>query len=247
MMRGSVSFLVVAMAGVAMLGACSPLGIATGAGATAGIAAASEGGLSGAATDFRIRTQINESWFRHDVDMFRKVGLTVDQGRVLLTGIVQNPDHRVEAVRLVWQVAGVKQVINEIRVADEAGFTSFISDAWISGRLRTAMTFDREIHSIHYSIDTVDGTVYIMGVARNQMELDRVVNLAKNIGGVKQVVSYAKMLGEDVQSYEAGAPAPAGAAAAAPQPINDMPPDAMPMDGGANSSVSVPTVESAPL
>ena len=182
------------------LGACSPLGIATGAGATVGIAAASEGGISGAATDIRIRAMINESWFNHDVDMFRKVGLTVDQGRVLLTGIVQNPDHRVEAVRLVWQVDGVKQVINEIRVDEGEGVSGFVSDAWISGRMRTAMTFDRDIHSIHYSIDTVAGTVYIMGVARNQTELDRVVNLAKNIRGVKQVVSYAKMLGENVEN-----------------------------------------------
>lgn len=194
---GLVAFACVA---VLALGACTPLGVATGAGATVGMAAAGEGGISGAATDVRIRTQINESWFRHDVDMFRKVGLTVDQGRVLLTGIVQNPDHRVEAVRLVWQVEGVKQVINEIRVDESAGFVSYANDAWISANMRTSMTFDRNILSINYSIDTVDGTVYIMGVARDQAELDRVIALAKNIRGVKQVVSYAKMLGEPIVS-----------------------------------------------
>ncbi|MDB2683197.1 BON domain-containing protein, partial [Alphaproteobacteria bacterium] len=54
------------------------------------------------------------------VDMFTKLDLTVNQGRVLITGVVQDPAHRVEAVRLAWKPTGVQQVINEIRVAERA-------------------------------------------------------------------------------------------------------------------------------
>lgn len=180
------------------LNACTPLGMATGAAAAAGNAASQEGGLSGAVTDASIKGKINELWFQYNVSMFSKLSTTVDQGRVLLTGVVQNPEDRVEAVRLVWQVEGVKQVINEIRVADSEGVPGFVRDNWITARLRTAITFEKNIQSLNYSIDTVQGVVYLMGVAMSQAELEKVEQLARTIPNVKQVVSYVKMVGEPI-------------------------------------------------
>lgn len=186
---------------IVLLPGCSPVGMATGAGATAGVAAAQEGGLSRAYKDVKIQAQINDLWFKHDVDMFRKIDMTVNQGRVLLTGVVQDPEHRVEAVRLAWQPEEVRQVINEIQVADSDGVIGFARDTWISTRLRTVITFDRDVQSINYSIDTVQGTVYLMGVAQNQVELNRVVETARTIPDVRQVVSYVKLAGEQIDSY----------------------------------------------
>lgn len=183
-----------------ILSACTPVGLAAGAGATVGIASAQEGGVSQAGSDLRIKTEINDLWFRSNVDMFRKLNITVDQGRVLLTGVVQNPEHRVEAVRLAWQPKGVKQVINEIRVADGDGIPGYVRDTWITTQLRTKMTIDRDIQSINYSIDTVQGIVYLMGVARSREELNDVTEHARSIANVRQVVSYVKMLGEPVQT-----------------------------------------------
>lgn len=192
---------VVMISALALSGAaCSPIGAAAGAGASLGIAAAQEGGISGAATDLRIKTMINEKWFSYKVDTFNKLSTTVDQGRVLITGVVQNPDDRVEAVRLAWQVNGVKQVINEIRVANSEGFKGFVTDGWITTRLRTALTFDRDIASINYSIDTVQGIIYLMGVSQNQRELDKVIKHGRSIPGVKQVVSYVKPIGQAVEN-----------------------------------------------
>lgn len=179
--------------------ACTPLGMATGAGAAAGTAASKEGGIGGAFTDAGIKMKINEAWFQYNVETFSKLSTTVNQGRVLITGVVQNPQDRVEAVRLVWQVPGVKQVMNEIRVADSEGFPGFVRDTWITTRLRSAITFDRNVTSLNYSIDTVQGVVYLMGVAMNQRELDRVVEIARTIPNVKQVVNYVKMIGDPVQ------------------------------------------------
>lgn len=196
----SVVFGLALIAALGVVSACSPIGLAAGAGATLGIAAAKEGGITSAATDLRIKAMISERWFSYKVDTFTKLNLTVDQGRVLITGTVQNPDDRVEAVRLAWQVNGVKQVINEIRVADAEGLGDFVKDGWITTRLRTAMTFEKGIQSINYSIDTVNGTVYLMGVARSQEELDKVMGLARTIPNVKQVISYVKPLGQMVQS-----------------------------------------------
>lgn len=178
------------------MSACTAVGMATGAGATLGVAAASEGGIRGTAKDFQIQAQINELWFSHDLEMFRKLDLTVNHARVLITGVVQNPEHRVEAVRLAWQPNGVKQVINEIRVAESEGIIGFAKDAWIASRLRVALTLNKEVNSINYNIDVVQGTVYLMGVAQNQAELNEALSAARVISGVKGVVSYVKLVAE---------------------------------------------------
>lgn len=194
------SLVLLSVSVLALASACTPVGMAVGAGATAGTAASKEGGIGGAFSDASIKGRINEAWFQYDISTFSKLSTTVNQGRVLVTGVVQNPQDRVEAVRLVWQVPGVKQVMNEVRVADSEGVPGFVRDNWITTRLRTAITFDREISSLNYSIDTVQGVVYLMGVAMNARELERVQEVARTIPNVKQVVSYVKMVGEPVQA-----------------------------------------------
>jgi osmotically-inducible protein OsmY len=200
------------MISACMLSGCTGVGMLTGAAAVTGISAAQEGGLSRAATDTAIKVRINEAWFQYDVDAFRKLSTTVNQGRVLITGVVQNPEHRVEAVRLAWQVKDVEQVINEIRVAESEGVKGFVKDNWITSRLRGSLTLDRNVQSINYSIDTVQGIVYLMGVAQNQKELNHVIEKARTISGVKQVVSYVKLAGEplnpDEQTEMQNAPPP---------------------------------------
>lgn len=177
-----------------LLSSCA-LGAAAGVGAVAGVAAVQEGGLSRAGSDAWIQTQINDLWLKHDFTMFRKLDLTVNQGRVLITGVVQNPEHRVEAVRLAWQPSGVKSVINEVKVADSEGIMGYAKDTWITTKLRAAILADADIESLNYSIDTVQGTVYLMGFAQDQQELDSVIDTARTISGVKRVVSYVKLVG----------------------------------------------------
>ena len=208
-----------------LLSSCT--GLATGVGVAAGTAAVQEGGLSRAVSDARIQTEINNLWFRYDVDMFGKLDLTINQGRVLITGVVQNPDHRVEAVRLAWQPEGVVQVMNEIKVADSEGIIGYAKDTWITARLRSALVLDKDVESINYSIDTVQGTVYLMGFAQNQVELNHVIEIARTIENVKHVVSYVKIAGTpEPMPADSARPAAAGgivsdseARAATGQPI----------------------------
>ena len=195
---------VVLLASVLLLPACTLTGIATGAGATLGVAASQEGGLRRAASDLKIQAQINDLWFRSNVESFLKLDLTVNQGRVLVTGVVQDPEERVEAIRLAWQPEGVKQVINEIQVAESGGIVGFARDTWITTRLRTALTIDKDVQSINYSIDTVSGVVYLIGVAQHQAELNRVIETARTIPDVKRVVSYVKLAGARISDSVTG-------------------------------------------
>lgn len=250
-MKNIYAILPLGLAAALCVASCSPIGAAAGAGATLGIASAQEGGISSAANDMRIKALISEKWFAYKVETFRKLNLTVDQGRVLITGIVQNPDDRVEAVRLAWQVNGVKQVINEIRVSSSEGLKGYIKDTWITTRLRTAMTFDRNIQAINYSIDTVDGVVYLMGVAISQQDLNNTVALARTIPGVKQVVTYVKPMGQPVvaetpgQSASMPAPAmPTPVTTMTPSTSSNLSPD---YNGSGTGTLSVQPVTATPL
>ena len=96
---------------------CTAVGVGATVGSTAGVAAAREGGLTQSLEDAKISATIHNLWLQNSAEMYLKLSLSVDQARVLITGVVQKPQDRVDAVRLAWQAPGVKQVINEIKVA----------------------------------------------------------------------------------------------------------------------------------
>ncbi len=185
--------LLAAIAIGAALSGCSPVGLAVGAGATVANAALRDDGLTGAATDTRIQADINQKWLAHDIEMARQLELTVRESRVLIAGSVAKPEYRVDAVRLAWEVPGVKEVINEARIGRGGDAIDYARDAIIAQRLRNSMMFDQQIYAVNYSVDSVDGVVYLMGVARSQAELERVQNYARQIAYVRRIVSHVRI------------------------------------------------------
>jgi len=184
------------------LGGC--VSMAIGAAATTGVAASSEKGIGGTVDDTVIRATINSLWMDINIDMWRELGLDVSEGRVLITGKVDKPEWRVDAVKAAWRAQGVKEVINEVKVSDQGGPGNYARDVWISSQLRSRLLFDKQVMSVNYSIDTVDQVVYLMGIARNQKELDVVINYARSLSYVKQVVSYV-ILRDDPKRKEKAA------------------------------------------
>ena len=166
-----------------------------GAAATAGSAAMEERGLGAAISDTEIRLRINALWSSKSERMWRKIGLQIHEGRVLLSGVVDDPEMRDEAVRLAWEAKGVKEVINEIRIDRSGGIAGFAHDTWISTQLKAKLLLDREVASVNYSVETVSGTVYLLGVARSREELDRVANHARSLDYVRNVVSHVRVAG----------------------------------------------------
>jgi len=173
------------------LGGCA--GMVVGAGASVGVAAMEERGLEQAARDLRIKTEIREAWFRKDHRMIVNLGVEVNEGRVLLTGITPDANEQADGVDMAWKVDGVKEVYNEIIVAPDTGFGTTMHDTWITSQLKTKVTFDKTIHAINYDIHTMAGTIYLIGIAQSQAELDRVLGHARNITYVERVVSYVRL------------------------------------------------------
>jgi len=187
----------VLLAGALAMSACAPLIVGTAAGGAA-VAASEERGFGGFVSDFEIQATINRLWVQHSVDLLRRLDMTVDSGRVLLLGRAKDAQQRLDAVRLAWQANGVKEVINEIQIEDpQVSFTDSTidsaKDTWISTQIRSQITFNMSISSQNYTIDTVGGVVYIMGIAKSQAELDAVLQIARSVSGVQRVVSYVQL------------------------------------------------------
>ncbi len=177
----------------AMLGLSGCAGVVIGAGAAVGVAAMQERGVEEAARDLGIEAEIGEKWLRKDHKMFVALGVESYEGRVLLTGIAPTEEIRAEAVDLAWKVEGVKEVYNEIVVSESSDLIDSANDSWISTQLRSKITFDKKILAINYHIDTVNGTIYLLGIAQNRKELERVIAHAKNITYVRGIVDHVRV------------------------------------------------------
>jgi len=155
--------------------------------------ATSERGLGGTASDVQIQSAINKLWWDNDADLMKRLDLVVQERRVLITGHARDTDQKMKATELAWRAEGVQEVVNEATVDDTSTFSDGAKDTWISTQLRTLLTFDGDVAGRNYTIQTVNGVVYLMGYARNQTELDRVTSHASNVNGVQKVVSYVRV------------------------------------------------------
>jgi osmotically-inducible protein OsmY len=181
------------IAGLLLLTACTPAGVAVGGAASAGVAVSEERGFRGAASDALIRVKINEAWLNYDFDTFNRLNLQIYEGRVLLTGTVPDQEKADRAVQLAWQPEGVREVINEVEISPGGGLDDFANDALINARLDADLLFDGEVSSINYSTRAVGGTVYLLGVAQDRDELDRVFRIARDVPNIKRVISHVIM------------------------------------------------------
>lgn len=171
--------------------ACTPAVLLIGgAGATAGVATVQERSTRDAVNDVGIRLRINDALLQEDADLFADVSTEVVEGRVLLTGSAPDPVQKITAARLAWSVPGVREVANEMTVGSDAGAVAFAQDVAITTQIRAKLLTDPEIDSVNYTLETVEGVVHVIGLARSQDELDRVLRNASTVRGVSEVVSH---------------------------------------------------------
>jgi len=180
--------------GLLGLAACTPAGVVVGGAASAGVAASEERGIKGAANDTLIRVEINEAWVKEDFDTFNRLSLQIYEGRILVAGQVPDQALADKAIEAAWKPKGVREVINEIEISDGVNFKQFANDTLINARLDADLLFDGDVNSINYSTRAIGGTVYLLGVAKDRAELDRVFQIARDIPNVKRVISHVIMI-----------------------------------------------------
>jgi osmotically-inducible protein OsmY len=147
--------------------------------------------LSRAVDDFNTRAELNGRLIAENPSLFADVSTTVIEGRVHLSGNVPTNEDRLAATRIAWDTPNVTEVVNDIEVTDEASLGDVVRDRWISAQVRGRILTDGAIRDSNYTIDTQNRVVFVLGIAQNQRELDRVLAQARAVDGVRRVVNYA--------------------------------------------------------
>ncbi len=140
--------------------------------------------------DVLIKAVLKNSYFDQSEKIFFNVDVEVSQGRVLLTGTVDNIDLRIEATRIAWGVKGVQTVINEIQISESDSILNFADDLVISTKVMAKIMLDEDVNSLNYNIETVNKIVYIIGISGSSDEKQKVIDLSKEVFGVEEVVDY---------------------------------------------------------
>lgn len=173
------------------LGGCAETAVGTG--AVVGVAAYEERGVEVVASDLKMTARLKTKMIDLDPAMAVKVGVEIHEGRILLTGMVINEKTRADAVGLAWQTPGVKEVYNEIQTGKGVDVMDLAWDSWITAQVKSKITFDKKIMAINYAVETVDGTVYLIGIAQDKTELERVIAHARNVAYVRKIISHVRM------------------------------------------------------
>ena len=159
--------------------------------ATLGLAGVQERSIKDAAIDLEIELLIQDNMFREDTEkMFSAIDVIVIEQRVLLVGNVVNEKIRDKAAAIAWETNKVKEVLNEVTINKNLNLVSSAKDARISLNLSGLLIGDTNISDINFSHSVSGQTIYIIGIAENDSELNNVLNHARTIQGVKKVVSH---------------------------------------------------------
>ena len=126
------------------------------------------------------------------------ISTKVLDGRIFLTGKVNNPEEKLKITKLAWETKGVRSVKNDIKIKEEFNFKQSAKDLLITSQLRTAIIFNKKIKATNYQIDTYKKKIYVYGIALNSDERKEVINEAKEILDVEDVIA-SIMLVEDLR------------------------------------------------
>ena len=155
-------------------------------------------GVSVALDPRTVGTQVDDSIMQKNLAgrillMDKKFLLSVKtkvlDGRIFLTGKVDNPEEKLKLTKLAWETSGVRSVRNDIKIKEEFNFQQSAKDILITSQLRSAMIFNKNIKATNYQIDTYKKKIYVYGIALTSDEKDLVVKEAEEILDVEDVIA----------------------------------------------------------
>ncbi len=155
-------------------------------------------GVSVAFDPRSVGTQVDDSIMQKNLSariliMDKKYLLSVKtkvlDGRIFLTGKVDNPEEKLKLTKLAWETDGARSVRNDIKIKEEFNFKQSAKDILITSQLRSAMIFNKNIKATNYQIDTYKKKIYIYGIALTSEEKNEVIKEAKEILDVENVVA----------------------------------------------------------
>ena len=169
---------------------CSPVGVLASGGSATMVVAEGDRSLGTVVDDATIKLNLSAKFLQSENRLFLDVNSNVTEGRVLLTGLVDTQEIRIEAVRKVWEISGVKEVINEIEVGNKTTLKEYMNDLWINTQVKSLAARTIGLRSFSYNFETIKGKVYIAGITSRPEQLQAIVESTKTIKGVNEIVNY---------------------------------------------------------
>ena len=172
------------------------VGAVAGIGAAAVAAGSTEKGLGTSISDGVIKAKLSDRFIKTNTTLFTNISISVNNGTVIMTGSVEQPEHKVQATQLAWETRGVIEVINEVEVTDKSSLKDIAKDLAAAAQLRAKLIADPDISSINFSVDVVNGTVFLTGIASSEDEMAKVVEHSRELRFADKVVNYIR-IGDD--------------------------------------------------
>ena len=169
---------------------CSPANVLATGGSTAMVVAEGDRTFGTVVDDATIKVNIAAKFLNAGSNMFVEINTTVLEGRVLLTGLVKDQETRIEAVRLVWEINGVNEVINELEIGNRDTLKDYATDLWINTQARAVSAKIVGLRVVGYNFETINGKVYVAGITNKPEQLESLIQSLKTNKGVKEIVNY---------------------------------------------------------
>ena len=163
-------------------------GIATTVGAVAGNASTSTRGITGTFSDNYLLSRVKAKVSSLKLKNFTNVTVSVSHGKVLLAGYVDNQLERLEIIKNVWEINGVKEIFNEIEVGRSISVIDAAEDMVFETKVENRILFEEGIFSNNYSVDVVDGNVYVMGIASSIEEKNKLERFLRSMNDIKRLI-----------------------------------------------------------
>ena len=119
---------------------------------------------------------------------FLSIQSEVRDGNIFLSGKVEEPEEKIKITKMAWETKGVRSVKNAITIKGQSNFKSTAKDIFITSQLRSALIFNKKTKARNYTLETINKTIYIFGIAMDQEEKKEVINEANKIYDVEKVI-----------------------------------------------------------
>ena len=162
--------------------------IATTTGSLVGSASTSARGFSGTIEDTYLMSKIVSKITLMKLSNFSNITVSVINGKVLLAGNIENQEKRLELIKKVWWIDGVKEVLNELEIGPRTSFSEKAEDFVFEAKIEKRLLFEPGIFSNNYSVDVVNGKVYVMGISSDIEEETKVENFLNNMNDIKKLI-----------------------------------------------------------
>ena len=158
------------------------------AGSLVGSASTSTRGFSGTIEDTYLTSKIVSKITLMKLSNFSNITVSVINGKVLLAGNIENQEKRLELTKKVWWIDGVEEVYNELEIRPPISFSEKTEDFIFEAKIEKRLLFEPGIFSNNYSVDVVNGNVYVMGISSDIKEKTKVENFLNNMNDIKKLI-----------------------------------------------------------